>query len=142
MTRSIFGPPGFSPKQTSRHLGEEAAPISITRDLAEIVNESIRVLVFDPGSPEVYTREACWRDLRSRRWGHVEALRRQMTTFLATQDKELQVSDSEWELIESVVECVEAIGSLEKAGTTSTLETAGAVVGVIGGLAALVAIFI
>jgi hypothetical protein len=117
-------------------------PISITRELAEIVNESIRVLVFDPGSPAVYTREACWRDLRSRRWTQVEALQRQMSKFLATTEKEFPVTDAEWALIENVVECVETIGSLQEAGTASTLSNVGAVVGVVGGVAALVALFV
>lgn len=123
-------------------LGEaEPASITITRDLAEALQESIQTLVNDPGDPEIYTREACWRDIRSRRWSQVVALQNRIGLFLASPNEEMPVSDVEWSLIESVIECVEAIGSLAHESTTSTLNTVGALIGVAGGIATLVALF-
>jgi hypothetical protein len=141
MTGSIFGPPRFIPRTPpGLALGQVAEPITITRELAEAVSEAIRMLVQDPGDPEIYTREACWRDLRSRRWSQVTALQNKITRFLPTQDGEMAVTDPEWSLIESVIECVEAIGSLEQQTTASTLTTVGTLIGVIGGVATLVAL--
>lgn len=123
-------------------LGETgAAPITITRDLAEALRESIQTLVNDPGDPEIYTREACWRDLRSRRWPQVVALQNRINQFLAAPDEEMLVSDVEWGLVESVIECVEAIGSIASQGTESTLKLVGTLIGVAGGVATLVALF-
>jgi len=90
----------------------DVEPITITRDLAQAVNEAIQTLVQNPGSPEVYTKEACWRDLRSRRWSHVQALQNKISNFLSTQGTDLEVTDQEWSLIENVIECVEAILAL------------------------------
>lgn len=142
MTGSIFGPARFVPRiPLSRSLGqEEAAPITITRELAQAVSEAIQTLVQNPGDPEVYTKEACWRDLRSRRWPHVQALQNKLSKFLPTQNGEMVVTDQEWSLIENVIECVEAIGSLERQSTESTIKTVGTLIGVAGGLATLVAL--
>ena len=118
----------------------DVEPITITRELAQAVNEAIQTLIQNPGSPEVYTKEACWRDLRSRRWGHVQALQNKIANFLPGNDPELVVTDQEWSLIENVIECVEAIGALSHQSTESTLKTVGALVGVAGGLATLIAL--
>ena len=142
MKASVFGPPRFLPiKLAGPVLAQaEVEPITITRDLAQAVNEAIQTLVQNPGSPEVYTKEACWRDLRSRRWGHVQALQNKISNFLSTQGTDLEVTDQEWSLIENVIECVEAIGALSHQSTESTLKTVGALVGVAGGLATLIAL--
>jgi hypothetical protein len=142
MKASVFGPPRFSPIMLAGPALAQAdvEPITITRDLAQAVNEAIQTLVQNPGSPEVYTKEACWRDLRSRRWSHVQALQNKISNFLSTQGTDLEVTDQEWSLIENVIECVEAIGSLTHQSTESTLKTVGALVGVAGGLATLIAL--
>lgn len=121
-------------------LGEDADPIVITRDLAQALQESIEALISDPGDPDIYTREACWRDLRSRRWGVVMALQNKASAFLASKDEALAVSREEWESIESVIECVETIGSLERQSTESTIGLVGTLIGVAGGIATLVAL--
>ena len=142
MKGSVFGPPRFLPRTRAGPVLAQAdvEPITITRDLAQAVNEAIQTLVQNPGSPEVYTKEACWRDLRSRRWSHVQALQNKISNFLSTQGTDLEVTDQEWSLIENVIECVEAIGSLTHQSTESTLKTVGALVGVAGGLATLIAL--
>jgi len=142
MKGSVFGPPRFLPRTLAGPVLAQAdvEPITITRDLAQAVNEAIQTLVQNPGSPEVYTKEACWRDLRSRRWSHVQALQNKISNFLSTQGTDLEVTDQEWSLIENVIECVEAIGSLTHQSTESTLKTVGALVGVAGGLATLIAL--
>lgn len=118
----------------------EAEPITITRELAQAVNDAIQTLTQNPGNPEVYTKEACWRDIRSRRWGHVTALQNKLSRFLAGNDQELAVTDQEWSLTEELIECVESISSLAHQSTESTLKTVGALVGVAGGLATLIAL--
>lgn len=122
-------------------LGQaESEPITITRELAQAVSEAIQTLTQNPGDPEVYTKEACWRDLRSRRWSHVQALQNKIANFLPTQNGEMAVTDQEWSLIESVIECVESISSLSHQSTESTLKTVGTLIGVAGGVATLLAL--
>lgn len=142
MTGSIFGPPRFSPRTLpSARLGQaELEQITITRELALAVSDAVRTLTQNPGDPEVYTKEACWRDLRSRRWSHITALQNRISNFLATQEPEIAVTDTEWSLIESIIECVESISSLSHQSTESTLKTVGMLIGVAGGLATLVAL--
>ena len=116
----------------------EAESITVTRELAQAVSDAIKVLTQNPGNPEVYTKEACWRDIRSRRWGHVTALQNRLSKFLAGSDQELEVTDQEWSLTEELIECVESISSLAHQSTESTLKTVGALVGVVGGLETLI----
>jgi len=118
----------------------EAEPITLTRELAQAVSDAIKVLTQNPGNPEVYTKEACWRDIRSRRWGNVTALQNKISKFLSGNDPELAVSDQEWSLTEELIECVESISSLTHQSTESTLKTIGALVGVAGGVATLLAL--
>ena len=142
MKGSVFGPPRFLPRTLAGPALAQAdvEPITITRELAQAVSDAIRALTQNPGNPEVYTKEACWRDLRSRKWSHLTALQNRISRFLATQDQELSVSDQEWALVEEVIECVESIGALSRQSTESTLKTVGALVGVAGGLATLIAL--
>jgi len=142
MTGSFFGPPRFAPRvHLGRSLGQDdSEPITITRELAGALNDAVQTLTQNPGDPQIYTKEACWRDLRSRRWNHIIALQNRISGFLATQDAEMVVSDSEWSLIESVIECVESISSLSHQSTESTLKTVGTLIGVAGGVATLLAL--
>lgn len=142
MKASVFGPARFSPRTLlGPALGQaEAEPITITRELALAVGEAIQTLTQNLGDPEIYTKEACWRDIRSRRWPHVTALQNKLSRFLSTSDEEMVVTDDEWSLTEKLIECVEALGALTHQTTESTLRTVGTLVGVAGGLATLVAL--
>lgn len=142
MTGSLFGPPRFAPRALlGRVLGQaEPESITITRELALAVSDAVRTLTQNPGDPQIYTKEACWRDLRSRRWNHIIALQNRISNFLATQEPEMPVTDAEWSLTESIIECVEAISSLSHQSTESTLKTVGTLIGVVGGVATLLAL--
>lgn len=135
---SIFGPSRFTPRA---QLGQaEAEPITIARELAQAVSDAIRALMQNPTTPEVYAKEPCWRDLRSRRWSQVTALQNRITNFLSGQDKEMIVSDQEWTLMDSAISCVESISAIEHQSTESTLKTVATLVGVAGGVATLLAL--
>ena len=143
MTGSLFGPPRFAPRAyLGLSLGQAEAPepITITRELGQAVGDAIKALIQNPTTPEVYAKEACWRDLRSRRWSQVIALQNRISNFMASQDKEMVVSDSEWTLMDSVIGCVDAISALEHQSTDSTLKTVATLIGVAGGVATLLAL--
>lgn len=142
MTGSIFEPSRFSPRTSpGPELGQaEPEPITINRDLADALKVSILSLLHDTTDPRIYTKAACWRDLRSRQWPHIVALQNRIESFLATKDEELTVTDAEWSLAEHVIECVETIGSLQQKNTMSTLTMVGTLVGVAGGVATLVSV--
>lgn len=115
-------------------------PITVTRDLADALKASIQSLLHDTTDPKIYTKAACWRDLRSRQWPHITALQNKVDNFLATKEAEMAVSDAEWSLIENVIACVETIGSIQQQSTLSTLTLVGTLVGVAGGVATLVSV--
>ncbi len=121
-------------------LGQaEVEPIPIARELAQAVSDAIRALMTNPTTPEIYAKEACWRDLRSRRWSQVMILQNKISNFLASQDKEINVTDSEWTLMDNVISCVQAIQDIEHQSSESTLKTVATLVGVAGGVATLIA---
>src|SRR5258705_11719626 len=112
MTKLIFEPVRFVPRMPlGRVLGQEATAeqIPIVRELAQAVSDAIKALIQNPTTPEVYAKEACWRDLRSRRWPQVTALQNRISNFMASQDKEMTVTDAEWALMDNALACVEAI---------------------------------
>lgn len=142
MKASVFGPPRFYPRTSpSPALGQdEAQPITIARELAQAVKDAIQALMQNPTTPEIYAKEACWRDLRSRRWPQITGLQNRINSFLAGQDKEMIVTDQEWTLMDSVIGCVEAISAFQQQSNESTLKTVGTLIGVAGGLATLIAL--
>jgi hypothetical protein len=123
-------------------LAQAAAPepIPVSRELAQAVSDAIQALMHNPTTPEIYAKEACWRDLRSRRWSQVTALQNRVANFLAGQDKEMSVTDADWTLMDGVIGCVEAISAFEHQSTESTLKTVATLIGVVGGAATLIAL--
>lgn len=142
MKGSVFGPPRFLPRTPAGPAlaQAEAEPIPIARELAQAVSDAIKALTLNPTTPEVYAKEACWRDLRSRRWSQVTVMQNKISNFLATQEKEMSVTDAEWTLMDNVISCVQSIQDIEHQGTESTLKTVATLVGVAGGVATLLAL--
>lgn len=127
-----------------RWLGQTALPppeelIDVDRQLADAVKVAIITLIQNPGKQEIYTKEACWRDLRSRRASQVAFLQTKLSNFLNTSEKSIQVSVAEWALMDDVISCVEKLSADVEAKTKSTISTVGAVIGVVGGLVTIIA---
>jgi len=140
MRGSVFGPSRFTPRIQLGQAEVAPEPIPIARELAQAVRDSIQALMQNPTTPEVYAKEACWRDLRSRRWSQVTALQNRISNFLMSQDTEMNVSDAEWTLMDSVISCVQSIYDIEHQSAESTLKTVATLVGVAGGVATLLAL--
>lgn len=127
-----------------RWLGQAPLPppeelIDVDRQLADAVKVAIITLIQNPGKQEIYTQEACWRDLRSRRASQVTYLQNKLSDFLNTSEQSIKVTSEEWTLMDDVISCVEKLSADVEAKTKSTISTVGAVIGVVGGLVTIIA---
>lgn len=127
-----------------RWLGQAPPPppeelIDVDRELADAVKVAIITLIQNPGKQEIYTHEACWRDLRSRRASQVTLLQAKLAKFLNTSEQAVKVTAAEWSLMDDVIACVEKLSASMEAETQSTISTLGGVVAVVGGLVTIVA---
>ena len=126
-------------------LGQEAEPevvetLEISRGFADSVRVAILRLAEAPESDQSVTLEKCWRDLTVRKRVEVQQLLTRMTLFLDTTEETMIVNVEEYVLLEEVFGCVAVIVEGAEIGKGETLETVAAVVGIAGGLAALIAL--
>ena len=123
-------------------LGQEEAapePIEVDRVLAETTRNAIASIEKAAAEDKGVTLEPCWRVLRVAKWPKIVSLRNRLVAFLATNNQTLVISEPEFNLMDEVLACSVNLERGEQASLKSTLEIAGIVVGIAGGIAALVA---
>ncbi len=124
------------------HPPAEPESLEISRSFADSVRVAILRLAEASQSDPSVTREQCWRDVTIRKREVVQHLLTRITLFLDTTEETLTVNGEEYALIEEAFGCVEEIVEWASVGTGETLETVATVVGIAGGLAALIALVV
>jgi hypothetical protein len=114
-------------------------PIEIDRMLADTTVAAIAGIDAAAKQDKGVTLEPCWRVLRVAKWGRILALRAKLAGFLASPSENFAISEDEFKLMDDVLACAVTLEAGENAELKGNLELAGIVIGIAGGLAALVA---
>lgn len=117
----------------------EAEPIEIDRPLADTVKVGILKIAEAAAADRGVALEPCWRVLRVAKWPRVMALKRKLDAFMATAEESLVITEAEFNLADEVLNCAVELEEGERASLESTLRTVGIVIGIVGGVATLVA---
>lgn len=145
---------GFYPLQSAR-LGQAppAAPpaqVPVPKPKEELLEvdrmlaDAGKVAILHLGSERIDSKEVgltpCWRTLRVRKWPLVSALQAKLAGFLDTADQALHIPEAEFSLLEEVLTCDAAIERLKEEESGRTIVNVGGLVGIAGGMAALLAL--
>lgn len=82
----------------------------------------------------------CWRTLRVRKWKEVTDLRNRLASFLDSTNEDLLLTPPEYELLEEVLTCAGEMVRSKREETAESIGRVGVVVGILGGVAALLAL--
>jgi hypothetical protein len=117
----------------------QAEPLfTIDKILAQAILDALDILVVQEEIPEGWASEECWRTLRIRRWGAMVAFRDRLVHFMGIAAQRLQITEAEEKLIGEVMNCIDTLLAKQSAEVESTVEFASTLVGVLGGLIAVI----
>lgn len=124
------------PASAAEAAGTE--PIEIDRELADTTKVAIIRIAEAAAEDKGVALEPCWRVLRVAKWARVSALRRKLEAFLDSTEEALVITEPEFKLADEILACSLQIEEGEGESLKRTLETVGIVIGIAGGIAALV----
>ncbi len=118
-----------------------SGPVEIDAFLAEYAQSAIELLRVLPDEDPEGVSTPCWRNLMVLRRQEVNALSKNIISFLESANDTLSLPNRDYLLFDSIIACVTEIEDESSFSKSSTLETIATVIGVLGGGAALLSLF-
>lgn len=120
---------------------EPPPTITIDRTVAQGAVAAIKFLREAPTEFPNIATEACWRDVMVRHRQEIEELEVRLHGFLGSGQSGIEIPETVYEVLEKALDCVSEITQEEEAETLGNIEVWATILGIVGGVIALVEIF-